>query len=137
MTAVVTVLVPLALVLALRAQPSSASTVRIDARSTEAPISTALTATASGSTLSWHPVDGHGAQMHYVVYSVDADSGGCTAPLSGANECFFAGAVVAKTTEPFALLIVHGTYRIAAAANYRNRLNGGDLMLIGPPVTVP
>ena len=75
--------------------------------------------------------------MQYVVYRVDADSGGCTAPLSGARECLFQGAVVAKTTEPFALLIVRGTYRIAAAANYRNRLNGGDLMLIGPPVTVP
>ena len=136
-TAVVGAMIPLALVLALRAQPGSASTVRIDAHSTEAPISTALTATASGSTLSWRPVDGHGAHMQYVVYRVDADSGGCTAPLSGAYECLFQGAVVAKTTEPFALLIAPGTYRVAAAANYRNRLNGGDLMLIGPPVTVP
>jgi hypothetical protein len=134
---VVGALVPLVLVLALRAQPSSGSTMRDNFRSTEAPISGALTATASGSTLSWRPVDGHGARVQYVVYRVDAGSGGCTPPLSGAPECLFQGAVVAKTSEPFALLIMRGTYRVAAAANYRNRLNGGDLMLIGPPVTVP
>jgi hypothetical protein len=29
------------------------------------------------------------------------------------------------------------TYRVGAAANYRDEQNGSDLMLIGPPVTVP
>ena len=110
----------------------------IEQRATEALISTALTATASGSTLSWHAVDGHGAQVHYIVYRVDASSGGCTTPSAGANECLFHGAVVAKTRDTSVeLQTTGGTYRIAAAANYRNRLNGSDLMLIGPPVMQP
>jgi hypothetical protein len=137
-TGVVGALVPLSLVLALQAQPGSGSTVRDLVRSTEAPISSRLTATASGSTLSWQPVDGHGARMQYVVYRVDGGSGGCTAPLAGASECLFKGAVVATTrSTSFALPSTGGTYRIAAAANYRDEQNGSDLMLLGPPVTVP
>jgi hypothetical protein len=135
---VVGALVPLVLVLALRAQPGSGSTARDLVRSTEAPISMALTARASGSTLSWPAVDGHGARVQYVVYRVDTGSGGCTAPLSGARECLFKGAVVATTRDTsFTLPSASGTYRIAAAANYRDEQNGSDLMLLGPPVTVP
>lgn len=129
-------LVPLVIVLLLRAQPGSGLTVRDETRSTEAPISAALTASANGNVLTWHPLDGHGAHVHYVVYSVDPGSGGCVAPTAGAHECFLDGKVVAKTGQAFALLIPPGTYRVAAAANYRNRVNGSDLMLLGPPAVV-
>jgi len=33
--------------------------------------------------------------------------------------------------------IAAATYRVAAAANYLDEQNGGDLMLVGPPVTAP
>jgi hypothetical protein len=137
-TAAVGAVVPLAVVLLLRAQPGVGSTVRDLTRSTEAPISSALAPTVSGSTLSWPAVAGHGAHVQYVVFRVDADSGGCTAPDSGAPECLFTGKQVGVTrATSFAVPSIGATYRIAAAANYRDVQNGSDLMLIGPPVAVP
>jgi hypothetical protein len=76
--------------------------------------------------------------VQYAVYRVDAGSGGCASPSSGADECLFSGTLVATTRETsFGLPSGGGTYRIAAAANYLDDQNGGDLMLLGPPVTVP
>jgi hypothetical protein len=137
LTAVAGAVVPLALVLALRPQPSGASTARAIDHQTEAPISAALAATSSGGTLRWRPMDGHGAHVQYVVYRVDPDSGGCTAPTSGAHECLFAGTAVGVTRESTFRVQPGATYRVAAAANYLDEQNGGDLMLLGPPVTVP
>ena len=138
LTAVAGALVPLVLVLALRPQPATGSTVRDLAHSTEAPISSALAATVSTGRLSWRPVDGHGARLQYVVYRVDADTGGCAPPASGARECLFAGTAVATTrATSFRFPAVAATYRVAAAANYTDEQNGSDLMLLGPPVTVP
>ena len=93
-TAVVGALVPLVLVLALRraarrrARPCAISHTRPKLRSrapSQPPCPTGR--------LSWKPVDGHGARLQYVVYRVDAGSGGCTAPTSGAHECLFAGSL--------------------------------------------
>lgn len=135
---IVGALVPLVLVLALRAQTASESTVRDLVHSTEAPVSGSLAPRASGSMLSWRPVDGHGARVQYVVYRVDPASGGCTPPASGARECLFGGTAIGTTRETsFALPSTGGTYRIAAAANYLDEQNGSDLMLLGPPVTIP
>jgi hypothetical protein len=137
LTAVVGALVPLILVLALRPQPDAGSTVRDLAHSTEAPISSALAATVSDGRLTWKPVDGHGARLQYVIYRVDAGSGGCTAPTSGARECLFAGTSVGTTRDTSYPVSSAATYRVAAGANYRDEQNGSDLMLLGPPVTVP
>jgi hypothetical protein len=136
-TAVLGALVPLVLVLALRSQPASGSTVRELTYNTESPVSASLTAAVSGATLSWRPVDGHGARVQYVVYRVDQSTGGCTAPSSGAHECLFEGTQVGITRATTLAVPAGATYRVAAAANYLDELNGGDLMLIGPPVTVP
>lgn len=136
-TATFGAVVPLVLVVLLRAQPGEGSTVRDLTHSTEAPISSSLAASVSGSTLDWRPVSGHGARVQYVVYRVDADSGGCTAPSSGAHECLFRGTLVATTRDTSFAADRSATYRVGAAANYRDEQNGSDLMLIGPPVTVP
>jgi len=137
LVAVVSVALPLALVLALRPQSSAASTARSIEHATESPISNALAATASGNTLSWRPVDGHGARLQYIVYRVDADSGGCTAPAAGAHECLFEGTAIGITRKTSFAVRPGATYRIAAGANYLDEENGSDQMLLGPPITVP
>jgi hypothetical protein len=137
LTAIVGAVVPLALVLALRAQPPGSVTARIDERATEAPISNALEPTVSAGSLTWRPVDGHGAHVYYAVYRVDAESGGCTPPASGARQCLFEGTLVGTTRETSLRVQRNASYRVAAAANYTNEQNGGDLMLLGPPAAVP
>jgi hypothetical protein len=136
-TAIVGGVVPLALVLAVRPQPSPWLTLRDNHHSTEAPISSALAAHRSGRRLTWKPVDGHGTRVHYLVLRVDPSTGGCMPPESGAPECFLEGSALA-TTRATSVVLPKGdaTYRVAAAANYRDEPNGGDLMLLGPPVTV-
>jgi hypothetical protein len=104
---------------------------------TDAPISASLAATASGGALSWRPVDGHGARVQYVVFRVDQSTGGCTAPSSGAHECLFEGTPFGITRASTLTVQAGATYRVAAAANYADEQNGSDLMLLGPPVTVP
>ena len=137
-TAVVGAAVPLALVLAVRPQPAQGVTLRDNLRSTESPISTAWTARRSGSRLTWPAIDGHGARVHYLVLRVDPSTGGCTPPPSGARECYLEGTPVA-TTRATSVVVpkTPATYRIAAAANYRDEPNGGDLMLLGASVSVP
>jgi hypothetical protein len=93
--------------------------------------------TAAGGTLSWRPVDGHGARVQYIVYRVDASSGGCTFPAVGAHECLFEGTAVAITRKTSFAVRLGATYRIAAGANYLDEANGSDQMLLGPPITVP
>ncbi|HEY1512843.1 MAG TPA: glycosyltransferase family 39 protein [Gaiellaceae bacterium] len=137
LTAVVGAVVPLVLVVAIRPQPSSASTARDLAHATEAPISDALAAAASGGTLSWRPVDGHGARVQYIVYRVDPSTGGCAPLTSGAPECLFSGTAVGMTRATSLDVQAGASYRVAAAANYLDEENGSDLMLLGPPVTVP
>jgi hypothetical protein len=137
LTAILGAVVPLVLVLSLRAQSPTESTARIDERATEAPISNALEPTASAGSLTWRPVDGHGARVQYAVYRVDADSGGCTAPPSGARQCLFEGTIVGITRATSLHVRPDASYRVAAAANYLDEQNGGDLMLLGPPITVP
>jgi hypothetical protein len=134
LTAASGALVPLVLVLALRAQSSAARSV---AYSTEAPISSALTATVSAGRLTWRPVAGHGSRVQYVVYRVDPDSGGCTFPPSGSHECLFDGTTVGVTRATSFDVPSGATYRVAAAANYLDEQNGGDLILLGPPVASP
>ena len=99
--------------------------------------SPALAATLSGGKLRWQPINGHGARVQYVVYRVDPSSAGCTPPQSGAHECLFAGTVVGTTRERTFRAEPGSTYRVAAAANYLDVQNGGDLILLGPPITVP
>jgi len=137
-TAVVGGLVPLALVLAVRPQPAPGVTLRDNHHSTESPISSDLTAHRSGRRLVWKPVDGHGARVHYLVLRVDPSTGGCTPPETGALECFLEGASLTTTFQTsIAVPATPATYRVAAAANYLDEPNGGDLLLLGPPVAVP
>jgi hypothetical protein len=76
--------------------------------------------------------------VHYLVLRVDPATGGCTRPETGANECYLEGTPVATTRATSVEVPQAGaTYRVAAAANYRDEPNGGDLMLLGAPVTVP
>ena len=85
-TAVVGALVPLVLVLALRRAAGAGSTVRDLAHSTEAPISSALA--ADGVRLGRSAgarSTGTARDVQYVVYRVDAGSGGCTAPTIAAR----------------------------------------------------
>jgi hypothetical protein len=136
-TAVVGGVVPLALVLAVRPQPAPGLTLRDNHRSTEAPISSDLTAHLLGRRLVWKPVDGHGARVHYLVLRVDPATGGCMRPESGAVECYLEGTPLATTFRTsIAVPATPATYRVGAAANYRDDPNGGDLMLLGPPVAV-
>jgi hypothetical protein len=129
---------PLALVLAVRPQPGPGVTVRDNQHATEAPIDAGWTARRSGNRLTWSPVEGHGARVHYLVLRVDPTTGGCTRPETGANECYLEGTRVA-TTRATSVVVPQAaaTYRVAAAANYIDEPNGGDLMLLGAPVTVP
>jgi hypothetical protein len=130
--------VPLALVLAVRPQPAGGVTARDNQHATEAPIDAGWTARPSGNRLAWSPVDGHGARVHYLVLRVDPATGGCARPETGANECYLEGTPVATTRATSVEVPRTGaTYRVAAAANYRDEPNGGDLMLLGAPVTVP
>ena len=62
---------------------------------------------------------------------------GCTAPPSGARQCLFEGTIVGITRATSLHVRPDASYRVAAAANYLDEQNGGDLMLLGPPVTVP
>lgn len=137
-TAVIGGIVPLALVLAVRPQQGEGVTLRDNQRSTEAPISAGWTARRSGNRLTWSPIGGHGTRVHYLVLRVDPATGGCTPPESGARECYLEGTPV-TTTRATSVVVpkTSATYRVAAAANYLDEANGGDLMLLGPPVTVP
>jgi hypothetical protein len=134
-------LVPLVLVSAARPQKGF-ETARDNVHSNEMPISARLTVTATrsgtGVLLSWPALHGGRTAVHYLVFRANDTSGGCVAPTSGARECLLDMTTVG-TTRATSMRVPRNaaTYRVAAAANYLNQAIGGDLMLLGPPVSVP
>jgi hypothetical protein len=130
----------LPLVLVATARAPHASRIALDTQSANAPISSALTATMErhdGSvTLSWRPLAGS-TRVSYVVYRAKAGDG-CQNPPAGVRYCILDASQVTVTDATSTTIGAGGgTYRIAAAANSTKTLSAGDLMLLGPPVTVP
>lgn len=137
LAAVVFGLVPLLVIAALPAS-SSARYVRDDTLGNDAPLTISLAprATVIGSRvrLSWQPVDTSGTSAYYVVYRSDsADT--CTYPSQGAKECDLTMNAIGYTRRT-SYVDRPGPgrhwYRIGLEANFRDRLDGSDLMLVGP-----
>ena len=135
--AVVLGLIPLALMAALPAA-SSAKYVRDNTLGNDAPLSSSLAvrATVVGSTvrLNWRAADMSSTNAYYVVYRSD-NANTCAYPTEGAIECDLQMKPIAYTQRT-SYLDRPGPgkhwYRIGLEANYRDRLDGSDLMLVGP-----
>ncbi len=135
--AVVLGLIPLVLMAALPAA-SSAKYVRDNTLGNDAPLSSSLaaTATASGARvlLDWQPVDESSTSVYYVVYRSDSPNT-CTYPSEGAKECDLQMTAIGYTRRA-SYVDRPGPgrhwYRIGLEANFRDRLDGSDLMLVGP-----
>ena len=121
-----------------RAQPAPRRPSAIVARSTEAPISAALTAHARAPRSLARRSTATARMCTTSSSASTRHSGGCTAPVRRRVECLFAGRRSSTNTPRRSRgHAAPATYRIAAAANYRQTgSNGGDLMLLGPPVAV-
>ena len=95
-----------------------------------------MTATVSGARvrLDWHPVNTSSTSAYYVVYRSD-NPNTCTYPPQGAKECDLAMTAIGFTRRT-SYVDRPGPgrhwYRIGLEANFRDRLDGSDLMLIGP-----
>lgn len=139
---VATALVPLAVV-AGAAVPRTPRLARAFQAQTVMPISSRLTAHATaapgGVALTWRPVASGGARVWYVVLAVPTGTSGCTPPTQGVNECVLWTLTQVAVTRSTSALVPAGraTYRIGATVGYRDVPGTGDLILIGPPVTVP
>jgi hypothetical protein len=135
--AVVFGLIPLVVIAVLPAS-SSAQYVRDNALVNDAPLSNTLAATATVSgarvVLDWHRVDTSSTSAYYVVFRSD-NATTCTYPGEGAKECELMMAPIAYTRRT-SYVDRPGPgrhwYRIGLDANYRDRLDGSDLMLVGP-----
>jgi hypothetical protein len=130
-------LIPLLVIAALPAS-SSARYVRDNTLGNDAPLSSSLspTATVVGSSvrLNWRPIDMSGTLGYYVVYRSD-NANTCTYPTQGAKECDLAMTAIGFTRGTS--YVDHPGpgrhwYRIGLEANFRDRVDGSDLMLVGP-----
>ena len=135
--AVVLAAIPLLLVVVAQPAPA-AHYVRIDALANDAPLTSEMRATATvrnGTVhLTWPPVDTGPTGAYYVVYRSGTNDG-CELPDAGAKECLLEMDQQGLTRAPsFDDRPGKGTfwYRVALMANYRNALDGSDLMLVGP-----
>ena len=134
----VLVVVPLVLVAAVPAA-SSVRYVRDNALGNDAPISASLgieQADASGGAvhLAWREPATSSTRAYYVVYRA-ATPNTCEVPSAGAKECDLAMKAVGLTRGTS--WVDHppsGThwYRIGLLANFRDEVDGSDLMLVGP-----
>lgn len=137
-TAVLLGLVPLVAIAVFPAS-SSARYVRDNTLANDAPLSSSLAvdATVSGAKvlLDWHPVDTSSTKSYYVVFR-SGDASTCTYPPQGAKECDLAMTAIGFTrSTSYVDRPGRGRhwYRIGLEANFRDRLDGSDLMLVGPP----
>lgn len=135
--AAVLALVPLIFVAAAQPAPT-ARYARIDALANDAPLSPKLSAgaTASGGHvhLVWHTVDTGPTHSYYVVYRSNTGNG-CELPDAGAKACMLQMDPVGTTrTGMFDDKPGRGRfwYRVGLFANYRDSMDGSDLMLLGP-----
>jgi hypothetical protein len=135
--AVVLALVPLLLVAVAQPAPA-AHYVRSDQLANDAPLTTELhpIAAVHGRRvhLTWPPLRTGPTSSYYVVYRSGVNDG-CELPDMGAKECGLQMDRVGITRTPsFDDTPGAGTfwYRIALMANYRDTLDGSDLMLLGP-----
>jgi len=132
------VAVPLAVV-AVTPAASSALYARDNALGNEAPISNGLRLTrADGSNgavrLAWRPSGTAGTRVYYVVYRASSPST-CSLPDAGGKECVLNMGSIALTRDPAYVDHPGGGrhwYRVGLLANYRDRIDGSDLMLVGP-----
>jgi hypothetical protein len=132
------VAVPLALT-AVTPAASSIRYVRDNSLGNDAPLSSRLRLTraersGSGVELAWRSPGSAPTRVYYVVYrSASPDT--CTVPTAGGKECVLSMTSVALTRST--TYVDHPGpgrhwYRIGLLANFRNRLDGSDLMLVGP-----
>jgi hypothetical protein len=135
--AVLLALVPLVFVGA--AHPARAAHyVRDDALANDAPLSAKLAAASTVSSgdvhLTWQKLDTRPTGSYYIVYRSNTDNG-CESPDAGAKICVLQMSPVGTTRDGvFDDKPGRGRfwYRIGLFANYRNALDGSDLMLLGP-----
>jgi hypothetical protein len=133
--------VPL-IVIAVLPASSSARYVRDGALANDAPLSDtlAVTATVSGTKvlLDWQPVNMSSTHAYYVVFR-SGNPNTCAYPLQGAKECDLEMAPIGYTRST-SYVDRPGPgrhwYRIGLEANFRDDLDGSDLMLVGPVTAV-
>jgi hypothetical protein len=136
-TAVVLGLIPL-IVIAVLPASSSAQYVRDNTLGNDAPLSGSLAASATVAgarvLLDWRPVNTSSTGSNYVVYRSDSPNT-CTYPTIGAKECDLTMSAIGLTRRT-SYVDRPGPgrhwYRIGLEANFRNRVDGSDLMLVGP-----
>lgn len=139
--AVALALIPLLVVVIAQPAPA-AHYARSEDLANDAPLTTKLhaAATVQGRTvrLTWQPLDTAPTGSYYVVYR-SRQNDGCNLPDAGAKECTFQMDRVGITRRPsFDDTTGRGRtwYRIALMVNYKDALDGSDLMLLGPAVEV-
>jgi hypothetical protein len=139
--AVLLAVVPLLLLIAAR-PASSAHYARIEDLANDAPLTSKMkpaAAAADGSVhLTWSPVSTGATRAYYGVYR-SSNGNGCTPPAAGAQACIVEMDSVGVTRAPSFVdrpgAGIHW-YRIALLANFRDALDGSDLMLLGPATRV-
>ena len=134
----VLVAVPLIVTAAIPAA-SSALYARDSALGNDAPISSGLRITSAEASqgavrLDWRPSGTASTRVYYVVYRSGSPTT-CSAPSMGGNECDLTMTSIALTREPS--YVDHPGpaphwYRVGLLANFRDRMDGSDLMLVGP-----
>jgi hypothetical protein len=138
-----TLLAVVPLLLLVVARPaSSAHYARIEDLANDAPLTRELKPVATAANgrirLNWAPFDTGRTRAYYGVYR-SASGNGCTRPGAGAQACIVDMDRVGVTRSPtFVDKPGPGPhwYRIALLANFRDALDGSDLMLLGPATPV-